>query len=219
MAWTGSQHDRNRRWGWTYKLPRFKQHVVILSLKPPEIYSFNLWILMVIIRFQSAWQMISQNDTTGCLFVRQPGSAVGKTIFCCIHMSILGTRKPFIDNGHKMTGARPNDFVLLQCAAKTSSWACIIGYDTFLLLSPTSIWACEQWKPRRKDDVVTCFILFWWQLQSSRTSRWHMHAANSSSDRAHWSLVARSSRCLFVGRFPEDLTGCDMERLVVLIFR
>lgn len=51
--------------------------------------------------------MISQIDTRGFLFVRQPGSAVGKTIFCCIHMNILGTRKPFIDHGHKMTEPDP----------------------------------------------------------------------------------------------------------------
>lgn len=41
-------------------------------------------------------------------------------------------------------GARPNDFVLLQCAAKSSSLAWIIGYDTFLLLSPTSIWCVSN---------------------------------------------------------------------------
>lgn len=143
MAWTGSQHDRNRRWGWTDKLLRFKQHVVILSLKPPEIYLFNLWILMVIIRFQSAWQMISQIDTRGFLFVRQPVSAVGKTIFCCIH-EYFGNSQALHRPWTQDDGARPNDFVLLQCAAKSSSLAWIIGYDTFLLLSPTSNWCVSN---------------------------------------------------------------------------
>lgn len=52
----------------------------------------------MVITFDSSHlgKMISQIDTRGFLFVRQPGSAVGKTIFCCIHMNILGTRKPFI---------------------------------------------------------------------------------------------------------------------------
>ena len=62
-------------------------------------------------------------------------------------------------------GARPNDFVLLQCAAKTSSSACIIGYDTFLLLSPTSIWCVSNGNHAVRMTLL--LLLFYFDGNSS----------------------------------------------------